>query len=114
MNKIKIFALGGLNEYGKNMYVVEVNEDIFVFEAGLKYADDKMLGIDYIIPNYDYLIENKNRIKGIFLSHGHDEQIGAIPDIKEDLKGVKIYGTKFTLDMLKQILHYLAHYELKL
>ena len=102
MNKIKIFALGGLNEYGKNMYVVEVNEDIFVFEAGLKYADDKMLGIDYIIPNYDYLIENKNRIKGIFLSHGHDEQIGAIPDIKEDLKGVKIYGTKFTLDMLKE------------
>ena len=57
MNKIKIFALGGLNEHNKNMYVVEVNDDIFVFEAGLKYADDKMLGIDYIIPNYDYLKE---------------------------------------------------------
>lgn len=102
MAKIKMFALGGLNETGKNMYVIEVNQDIFVFDAGLKYADDRMLGIDYIIPNYDYLVENKKRIKGIFLSHGHDEQIGAIPDMKEDLKGVKIYGTKFTLDMLKE------------
>ena len=76
MNKIKIFALGGLNELGKNMYVVEVNDDIFVFEAGLKYADDKMLGIDYIIPNYDYLKENKNRIKGLFITHGHDSRNG--------------------------------------
>ena len=63
MAKIKMFALGGLNETGKNMYVIEVNQDIFVFDAGLKYADDRMLGIDYIIPNYDYLVENKKRIK---------------------------------------------------
>ena len=55
MSKIKIFALGGLNENGKNMYVVEVDQDIFVFDAGLKYADDKMLGVEYIIPNYYYL-----------------------------------------------------------
>lgn len=102
MSKIKIFALGGLNELGKDMYVIEVDRDIYVFEAGLKYADDKMLGIDYIIPNYDYLVENKDRICGIFLTHGHDEQIGAIPDIINDLKGVKIYGTKFTLDILKE------------
>ena len=74
MSKIKIFALGGLNEIGKNMYVIEVDDEIYVFEAGLKYADDKMLGVDYIIPNYDYLINNKNRIRGLFLSHGHDEQ----------------------------------------
>lgn len=102
MSKIKIFALGGLNEIGKNMYVVNVDEEIYVFEAGLKYADDKMLGVDYIIPNYDYLINNKNKIKGIFLSHGHDEQIGAIPDILNDLPNVKIYGTKFTLEILKE------------
>lgn len=102
MSKIKIFALGGLNEIGKNMYVVEVDNEIYVFEAGLKYADDKMLGVDYIIPKYDYLINNKNRIKGIFLSHGHDEQIGAIPDILNDLPNIKIYGTKFTLEMLKE------------
>ncbi len=99
---IKIFALGGLNEIGKNMYVVNVDDELYIFEAGLKYADDKMLGVDYIIPNYDYLIKNKNKIQGIFLSHGHDEQIGAIPDILYDLPNIKIYGTKFTLDLLKE------------
>lgn len=102
MSKIKIFSLGGLNESGKNMYVVDVDNDLFVFDSGLKYADDSMLGIDYIIPNYDFLVENKERIKGIFISHGHDEQMGAIPDMVVDLPDVKIYGTKFTLEMLKQ------------
>ncbi len=99
---IKIFALGGLNEIGKNMYVVNVDDELYVFDSGLKYADDKMLGVDYIIPNYDYLIKNKNKIQGIFLSHGHDEQIGAIPDMLYDLPDVKIFGTKFTLDILKE------------
>ena len=99
---IKIFALGGLNEIGKNMYVVNVDDDLYIFEAGLKYADDKMLGVDYIIPNYDYLIKHKNKIQGIFLSHGHDEQMGAIPDMLYDLPNVKIFGTKFTLDLLKE------------
>lgn len=102
MSKIKVFSLGGLNETGKNMYVVEVDQDIYVFDAGLKYADDSMLGIDYIIPNYEYLTLNQNRIKGIFLSHGHDEQMGAISDMLIDIPNVKIYGTKFTLEMLKQ------------
>ena len=91
MSKIKIFALGGLNEVGKNMYVVEVDNDIFVFDAGLKYADDKMLGVDYIIPNYDYLKENKKRIKGVFITHGHDAQMGALSDILLDISSLKIY-----------------------
>jgi len=60
MSKIKIFALGGLNESGKNTYVVEVDDSIFVFDCGLKYANDNMYGIDYIIPDYSYLIENKS------------------------------------------------------
>ncbi len=97
-----MFALGGLNEVGKNMYVIEVDNEIYVFESGLKYADDRLLGIDYIIPNYDYLIENKNRICGLFLTHAHDEQMGAIPDMISNLDGVKIYGTKYTLDILKE------------
>ena len=101
MAKIKIFALGGLNESGKNMYVIDVNENIFVFDAGLKYADDKMLGIDYIIPNYDYLKENKDKIKGLFLTHGHDEQFGAIPNILSDIPNLEIYGTDFTIELLK-------------
>ncbi|MDD4608019.1 MAG: ribonuclease J [Bacilli bacterium] len=101
MSKIKIFSLGGLNDIGKNMYIIEVDNDIFVFDAGLKYADDKMLGIDYIIPNYDYLKENADRIVGIFITHGHDQQMGAILDILDDLPNIKIYGTEFTLATLK-------------
>lgn len=101
MSKIKIFGLGGFNEVGKNMYIIEVDQDVFVFDAGLKYADDKMLGVDYIIPNYDYLKENKERIKGLFITHGHDSQMGAIPDILEAIPDLKIYGTAFTMEMLK-------------
>ena len=102
MCKIKIFSLGGLNDIGKNMYVVEIDNDIFVLDAGLKYADDSMLGIDYIIPNYDYLKENKKRIKGIFITHAHDEQMGALADILVDLDNVKVFGTKFTIDLIKE------------
>ena len=102
MSKIKIFSLGGLNENGKNMYVVEVDKDIIVIDAGLKYADEHMLGIDYIIPNIEYLKENKKRIKGIFLTHEHYENSGAVADIIEYLSGVPIYGSKFTIDLLKK------------
>ncbi len=104
MSKIKIFALGGLNEDGKNMYVVNVDKDIFIFDAGLKYSRDHLLGIDYIIPNYDYLKENIKKIKGIFLSHGHESNIGAISDILMDLPDIPIYGAKYTLEMLKLML----------
>ncbi len=101
MSKIKIFSLGGLNENGKNMYVVKVNEDIFVFDAGLKYDNDLNLGIDYIIPNFDYLIKNKKHLKGIFLTHGHDGNMGAVPDIIAKLPNVPIYGSKLTLEIVK-------------
>ena len=105
MSKIKIFGLGGLNDCGKNMYVVEVDKDIFVFDAGLKYADDRMLGVDYIIPNFDYLKENINRIQGIFITHGHQLQMGAIADILKELPELKIYGTAFTLDVIREDLN---------
>ena len=101
MSKIKIFSLGGLNENGKNMYVVEVNQDIFVFDAGLKYDNDQNLGIDYIIPNFDYVIKNKNNIKGIFLTHGHEGNMGAVPDILEVIPDIPVYGTKLTLEIVK-------------
>ncbi|MDD3453596.1 MAG: ribonuclease J [Bacilli bacterium] len=102
MSKIKIFGLGGLNENGKNMYVVEVNNDLFVLDAGLKYADDKMLGIDYVLPSFDYLKENADKIKGIFVTHGHDSQTGAIGDIIKEIPNIKIYGTEFTIEMIKE------------
>ena len=101
MSKIKIFSLGGLNENGKNMYIVNVDRDIFVFDAGLKYDNDQNLGIDYIIPNFDYLIKNKKNIKGIFLTHGHEGNMGAIPDILDKLPDVPVYGTKLTLEIVK-------------
>ena len=102
MSKINIFSLGGLNENGKNMYIIEVDKDIFVMDAGLKYADEQMLGIDYIIPNVEYLKENIKRIKGIFITHAHDENCGALVDIMKDLKGVPIYGSKFTIYSIKK------------
>ena len=102
MSKIKLFALGGQNENGKNMYVIEVDKSILVFEAGLNYATEETLGIDYIIPNIEYLKNNKERIKGIFLTHGHDENVGALADILPDLEGIKVYGSKFTIDLAKE------------
>ena len=101
MSKIKIFALGGLNENGKNMYVVNVDENIFVFYAGLKYPSANMLGVDYIIPKFDYLKENRKKIRGIFLTHAHDGNMGAMPDIMEEFPDVPVYATKFTMTVLK-------------
>lgn len=101
MSKIKIFALGGLNENGKNMYVVEVDYNIFIFDAGLKYGTDKMLGVDYIIPNYDYLIKNRKNIRGVFLSHGHDSNMGGISDLIQAIPEINVYATKFTMEIVK-------------
>lgn len=102
MSKIKIFALGGLNEDGKNMYVVDVDNDIFIFDAGLKYADDKMLGVDYIIPNYDYIKKNRKKIKGIFITHGHYDNMGALTEILKEVPDLPIYGTSFTMEIVKE------------
>ena len=96
MCKIKIFGLGGLDENGKNCYVVEIDEDIFVFDCGLKYATGNLLGIDYVIPDFSYLVKNKKRIKGVFLTHGHGENMGSVNDLIAQIPDIKIYATKFT------------------
>ena len=101
MSKIKIFALGGLNEDGKNMYVVSVDSDLFIFDAGLKYPRDRMLGIDYIIPNFDYLKKNYKKIQGIFITHGHESNMGALSDIVVELPDIPIYASKFTVEVIK-------------
>lgn len=101
MNKIKIVALGGLNENGKNTYVVEIDDKIFILDCGLKYANDKMYGIDYIIPDYSYLIQNKDKIVGIFLTHAHPENMGGINDLCEVLPNIKVYCTKYTKKYLE-------------
>lgn len=102
MSKINIFSLGGLNENGKNMYVIEVDKELYVMDAGLKFADESMFGIDYVIPNIEYLKENKKRIKGIFITHAHDENSGALVDIIKELNGVNVYGAKFTIESIKR------------
>ncbi len=96
MSKIKIFSLGGLDESGKNTYCIEVEKDIYVFDCGLKYATNNMFGIDYIIPDFDYLVKNKKRIKGVFLTHGHYENMGAASDLVKSIPEIKLYATKFT------------------
>lgn len=102
MSKIKIFALGGLNEDGKNMYVTKVDEDIFIFDAGLKYPHDRTLGVEYTICDYRYLKENLKHIKGIFISHGHEANMGAVSDILMEFGNrIPVYGSKFTLEIIK-------------
>src|SRR5574344_2072529 len=102
MRKIKIFALGGLNEEGKNMYVVKVDEDIFIFDAGLKYASDELLGVDYVIPNFDYIKENIKHVKGLFITHGHENNMGAVCDIVSTIPTLKVYVTKFSAKKKKK------------
>jgi len=96
MSKIKIFSLGGLDESGKNTYCIEVDKDLFVFDCGLKYATGTSFGIDYIIPDYEYLEKNRKRIRGVFLTHGHYENMGGAADLVKTIPEVKLYATKFT------------------
>ena len=96
MSKIKIFGLGGLSESGKNSYVIEVDDEIYVFDAGIKFASGNLLGIDYIMPDFSYLVKNKKRIKGLFITHGHKENMGAVADLIKDIPTLKVYATKFT------------------
>ena len=96
MSKIKIFGLGGLSESGKNSYVIEIDDEIYVFDAGIKFASGNLLGIDYIIPDFSYLIKNKKRLKGLFITHGHKENMGAVADLLKDIPDLKVYATKFT------------------
>lgn len=103
MAKIKIFALGGLGENGKNMYVVDVNEHIFILDAGLKYPDIDMYGVDAVIPDISYLIENKDRIEGIFISHGHEDHINALPYLLKQIP-TRVYGTHFTICLIENLL----------
>ena len=102
MCKIKIFGLGGLDENGKNCYVVEVDEDIFILDCGIKFASGNLLGIDYIVPDFEYLVNNKKRIKGLFITHAHDENMGSVKDLLQLIPDLKVFVTKFTHFMLME------------
>jgi len=98
--KVRIIPLGGINEIGKNITAIEYKNDIVVIDCGLKFPDEDMFGIDIVIPDISYLIKNKERIKGIFLTHGHEDHIGALPYILKQLN-MPIYGTKLTLGIVE-------------
>ena len=103
MSKVKISALGGMGENGKNMFIIEVDERIFVLDSGLKYPELDMYGIDAIIPDISYLVENKDRIEGIFISHGHEDHIGALPYILKHIH-TRVYATHFTICLIESLL----------
>lgn len=98
MSTIKIIPLGGVREEGKNLYVVEVNESIFVLDCGLVFPEEELLGIDAVIPDFTYLIEKKDQIVGIFLTHGHDDAIGALPYLLDKVSA-PVFGTELTIEL---------------
>lgn len=103
MSKVRIFALGGLDEDGKNMLVVEVNDNIFVIEAGLKYPDSETLGVEFIIPDFNYLIQNKDRVKGIFITHAHDDVDAALPYLLKQVNA-PVYTGGMTSLVIREML----------
>jgi ribonuclease J len=99
-DKVKIIPLGGINEIGKNMTVIEYKDEIIVIDCGLKFPEEEMFGIDLVIPDVNYLLKNVDKVRGIFLTHGHEDHIGALPYILRDLH-VPVYGTKLTLGIVE-------------
>ena len=106
-DRIRIVALGGLDERGKSCYTIDINGDIFVISSGLRFPDRTTPGVDYIIPNFSYLVENRQRVKAYFLPHGHDDEIGGLAYLYKDVPA-PIYGSKVTLAMMRNFLRHVG------
>ena len=97
---LRVISLGGLQEIGKNITVLEYGNDILVVDCGLAFPDDEMLGVDLVIPDVDYLEKNADRIRAVLLTHGHEDHIGALPYVLKKINP-PIYGTRLTVGILK-------------
>jgi ribonuclease J len=100
MSNINIIPFGGVRENGKNMYAVEIDNQIFILDCGLKYPENELLGIDVVIPDWNYLRENADRVVGVFLTHGHADAIGALPYFLDEFK-VPVFGSEMTIALAK-------------
>jgi ribonuclease J len=98
---LKIFALGGLHEVGKNCYVLEKNNDIIIVDCGVKFLNGSNLA-DGTVPNFSYLLANRGKIKGLFVTHGHEDHIGGIPYLLQLIPNIPVYGSKFSVSLIKQ------------
>jgi ribonuclease J len=97
--KLRVIPLGGMGAIGKNMLVLEYDESLLVVDTGLMFPDDEMLGIDLVLPDFSYVVENKDRVLGIMLTHGHEDHIGALPYLLKQID-VPVYGTRLTLALV--------------
>ena len=98
--KLKIIPLGGLDEIGKNITVLEYGRDMIVVDCGVGFPDEDMYGVDLVIPDFTYLVQNAKKLRGMFITHGHEDHIGAIPYFLKKIN-VPVYGSKLALGLIK-------------
>jgi ribonuclease J len=112
-NVLSVIPLGGLEEIGMNMTVLEYGDDMVIVDAGLMFPQEDMLGIDFVIPDFTYILENREKVRGIILSHGHEDHTGALPFLLKEMN-VPVYGTPLTIGLVREKLreHNLEHVEL--
>lgn len=101
-HKLRIIPIGGLNEVGQNMAVIEYGNDMIVIDMGFQFPEEDMLGVDYVLPDFSYVQKNKNKVRGVVITHGHLDHIGAIPYITPKLDNPNLYGTKLTMGLVKK------------